>query len=143
MESKEEAIRLLKKRMHQQMNVLPEKDIKPENIQYYVSSLMMQREEMHQEERIRQEEEEEQELLDGADGEDVSEENGEYEEMPSELEYIKKPEEFPAAMKDIKVPETKETQHERAKNEYEKAMHAVDEEEMFGFRKLHWLNIKG
>lgn len=143
MESKEEAIRLLKKRMHQQMNVLPEKDIKPENIQYYVSSLMMQREEMYQEERIRQEEEEEQELLDGADGEEVSEENGEYEEMPSELEYIKRPEEFPAAMKDIKVPETKETQHERAKNEYEKAMHAVNEEEMFGFRKLHWLNIKG
>ena len=59
MESKEEAIRLLKKRMHQQMNVLPEKDIKPENIQYYVSSLMMQREEMHQEESIRQEEDEE------------------------------------------------------------------------------------
>ena len=120
MESKEEAIRLLKKRMHQQMNISPEKEINPENIQYYVSSLMMQREEMYQEESMRQEEDEEQDLHDGADVEEVSEENGEYEE-----------------------PETKETQHERAKNEYEKTMHAVDEEEMFGFRKLHWLNIKG
>ncbi len=143
MESKEEAIRLLKKRMHQQMNISPEKEINPENIQYYVSSLMMQREEMYQEESMRQEEDEERNLHDGADAEEVSEENGEYEEIPSELECIKKPEEFPAAMKDIKVPETKETQHERAKNEYEKTMHAVDEEEMFGFRKLHWLNIKG
>lgn len=143
MESREESIRLLKKRMHRQMNASPEKDIKPENIQYYVSSLMMQREEMYQKENMRQEENEEQELHDGAAGEETSEENGEYEEMPSDLEYIKKPEEFPPALKDIKVPETKESQHERAKNEYEKVLHAVDEEEMFGFRKPHWLNIKG
>ena len=77
MESKEEAIRLLKKRMHQQMNISPEKEINPEKIQYYVSSLMMQREEMYQEESMRQEEDEERNLHDGADAEEVSEENGE------------------------------------------------------------------
>lgn len=144
MKSKEESIRLLKKRMHQQMNVSPEKDIKPENIQYYVSSLMMQREEMYQKESMRQEEDEKQEFYADADGEEVAAEgNEEFEEMPVDPEYIKKPGELPPAMKDIKVPETMEGQHERAKNEYEKVLHAVDEEEIFGFRNAHWLNIKG
>lgn len=143
MKSKEESIRLLKKRMHQQMNVSPEKDIKPENIQYYVSSLMMQREEMYQKESMCQEEDEIQELNAGADGEEAAGEHEEYEEMPADPEYIKKPEEFSSAMRDIKVPETMEVQHERAKNEYEKVLNAVDEEEIFGFRRPHWLNIKG
>ena len=71
------------------------------------------------------------------------EESEAYEEIPSDIEYIKKLEEIPPAIKDIKVPETMEARHERAKNEYEKVLQAVDEEEIFGFRKPHWLNIKG
>lgn len=132
MESNVESIRLLKKRMHHQMSTSSENDIKPENIQYYVSSLMMQREDIQknisaEEERV----------------EADIEESEVYEEMPADTEYIKKPEEIPPVMKDIKVPETTETQHEKAKNEYEKVLNAADEEEIFGFRGPHWLNIKG
>lgn len=115
MESNDESIRLLKKRMHHQMSTSSENDIKPENIQYYVSSLMMQREEMQQKGDVYQ-------------TEDIHQE---------------KFEEIPPVIKDIKVPETAEARHERAKNEYEKVLNAVDEEEIFGFRRPHWLNIKG
>lgn len=144
MESNDESIRLLKKRMHQQMNVPSEKDIIPENIQYYASSLMMQREDAYQKESMRQKEDEQQEALeDGDEEEAAAEEKEEYEEMPVDAVYIKRTEEIPPVMKDIKVPETIEAQHERAKNEYEKVLHAADEEEIFGFRRRHWLNIKG
>ena len=56
MELKDESIRLLKKRMHHQMSVSSENDIKPENIQYYVSSLIMQKEDMYRKESICQRE---------------------------------------------------------------------------------------
>lgn len=144
MESRDESIRLLKKRMHHQMNISSENDIKPENIQYYVSSLAMQREDMHQKESMRQREDMEQEVrTDGNTAEDSMEESEKYEEMPADTGYIKKTGEIPPIMRDIKVPETTEAKHERAKNEYEKVLHAVDEEEIFGFRKPQWLNIKG
>lgn len=144
MESRDESIRLLKKRMHHQMSVSSENDIKPENIQYYVSSLMMQREDMSQKEIIRQEEDARQDMSAEEDkAEEAAEESEEYEELTADTEYIEMPREIHPVIKDIKVPETIEAQHERGKNEYEKVLHTVDEEEIFGFRKPHWLNIKG
>ncbi len=150
MRSKDESIRLLKKRMHHQMSISSENDIKPENIQYYVSSLMMQREDMYQKESmsqredVYQQEDVRQEVgTDGNKAEDSMEESEKYEAMPPDTEYIKKPSEIPPAIKHIKVPDTMEAKHERAKNEYEKVLNAADEEEIFGFRRPHWLNIKG
>lgn len=144
MESTDESIRLLKKRMHRQMSISPENDIKPENIQYYFSSLMMQREDIQQKESMRQTEDIQQNIrADEERAEADIEESEVYEEMPADTEYIKKPEEILPVMKDIKIPETTEAQHEKAKNEYEKVLNAVDEEEIFGFRRPHWLNIKG
>ena len=150
MELKDESIRLLKKRMHHQMSVSSENDIKPENIQYYVSSLIMQKEDMYRKESIcqredmyHQEDVRQEVRTDGNKAEASEEESEAYEEIPSDIEYIKKLEEIPPAIKDIKVPETMEARHERAKNEYEKVLQAVDEEEIFGIRKPHWLNIKG
>lgn len=144
MESNVESIRLLKKRMHLQMSTSSENDIKPENIQYYVSSLMMQREDIHQKESMRQTEDIQQKISAEEERAEAGIEESEvYEEMSADTEYIKKPEEIPPVMKDIKIPETTEAQHERAKNEYEKMLNAVDEEEIFGFSRPHWLNIKG
>lgn len=147
MESNDESIKLLKKRMHQQMSVSSENDIKPENIQYYVSSLMMQKEDVRQKEEQQREEDEQgarQNLRSEEDKEEAADkESEEYKDLPMDIESIKKPGEIPPLMKDIKVPEAMEGQHERAKTEYEKVLQAVDDEEIFGFRKPHWLNIKG
>lgn len=155
MESKDESIRLLKKRMHHQMSVSSENDIKPENIQYYMSSLAMQREDMNKKERTHMEEDiyredmykEENAHKDIRAGENKAEtslkESEEYETVPSDTEYIKKSPEIPPAIKHIKVPGAMDAKHGRAKNEYEKVLNAADEEEIFGFKRPHWLNIKG
>lgn len=44
METNEDSIKMLEMRMRRQMNNSPEKNIKPENIQYYVSSAMLHQE---------------------------------------------------------------------------------------------------
>lgn len=48
MEPKEDSIKMLEMRMRQQLNASPEKNIKPENIQYYISSAMLHKEGIQQ-----------------------------------------------------------------------------------------------
>lgn len=49
METKEDSIKMLEMRMRRQLNLLSGKSIRPENIQYYVSSSVLQRGEPQQE----------------------------------------------------------------------------------------------
>ncbi len=48
MEPKEDSIKMLEMRMRRQLNLSSDKNIKPENIQYYVSSATLQKEETQQ-----------------------------------------------------------------------------------------------
>lgn len=142
MKSKDESIQMLKMRIQNHMNISSENVIRPENIQYYTSSLMMQREEMQQKENLRQKEDAQQDIhIDEEEAETVEKEDEEYIETPDDIEYIKGHSEIPPVLKDIKVPEQTEVQHERAKNGYEKVLHS--EEDLFGYKEMHWLNIKG
>lgn len=142
MMSDEESIRMLEMRMRHQVNPSLEKDFVCQNIQYYVSSVMMQEEGGRREAQL-------EETSHAVQAEDKkAQENDklpakESERLPAETRPIQKIDELPMMPESEKGFETMEVQQARGKSEYEKIRQLIEFGNCPDERGLFYLNEKG
>lgn len=140
MEPKEDSIKMLEMRIRHQMNLSTDKNLKPENMQYYIpSSGMATPEEQQQAESAGTEN-----LQQAASvGEDGTEGQMLYENPPADMDYIERAGEMAQMIESIELSETKEAQHARARNGYERVSRLLDDEMSFETKENHLLDAKG
>lgn len=163
MESNEDSIKILEMRIRQQMNHSSKKNLKPENIQYYVSSsAMLHRQDLEQdlpsdakivlnpdinfkEEILQQkthiEGEDLQQDVSGGEGE-TADQSG-FENLPVDTEYIDRASEMAQMIEHIEISEAKEAQHVKARSGYERVRRSLDTEKTIDMKKSHLFDAKG
>ncbi len=142
MRSDEESIRTLKMRMRHQVNPALEKELVCQNIQYYVSSAMIQKEGERREAQL-------EETSHAARVEDKKmRENDklpaeESERLPAGTGHVQKVDELPTMPENVKGFETMEAQQARGKSEYEKIRQLIEFGNCPDERGLFYLDEKG
>ncbi len=142
MMSDEEAIRMLEMRMRHQANPSLEKEIVCQNIQYYVSSVMLLEEGGRREAKM-------EEASHAAQEEDEkTRENDtlptkENERLPVVAGHVQKTGELPTMPEGVKGLEMAEAQQARGKSEYEKIRQSMEFGDCPDERGLFYLNEKG
>ena len=140
--SDEESIRMLEMRMRHQVNPSLEKDIVCQNIQYYVSSVMMQEEGERREAQMEETSHAVQAEDKGTRENDTlpTEEN---ERLTAGAGHVQKIDELPTMPENVKGFETMEAQQARGKSEYEKIRQLIEFGNCPDERGLYYLNEKG
>lgn len=158
MRSDEESIEMLKKRMRHQVNPSLEKDIVRQNIQYYVSSTMLQKEEERREEELgvrfhtpQMAEEKPRENAKLPEKEKEPLPTREDEPLPVDVKHMQKPggvssmAEYEKISEIAEMSETLETieaQQLRGKNEYERLRRSIEFGESVDEKGFYYLNEK-
>lgn len=161
MEPKEDSIKMLEMRIRHQMNLSAEKNMKPENMKYYVPPSGMIRNEEQQSDgkgNLQQaafmagsENPQQPVPMVGREnpqqaapiGGDETDGQMLYENLPADTEYIERSDEMSQMIESIDLSETKEAQHARAKNGYERVSRLLDDEEGSKIKENHLLDAKG
>ena len=126
MESNEDSIKILEMRIRQQMNVSLQKNMKPENVKYYMPSAELSKPVMPIS--------------------DVPESVSQAAEVnpPADAEYIDRAVGVPPMpeFEHIEIPESKESQHAKALTGYETSR-SLDRKGTFRMEDMHFLDAKG
>lgn len=126
MESNEDSIKILEMRIRQQMNVSLQKNMKPENVKYYMPSAEISKPVMPIS--------------------DVPESVSQAAEVnpPADAEYIDRAVGVPPMpeFEHIEIPESKESQHAKALIGYETSR-SLDRNGTFRMEDMHFLDAKG
>lgn len=126
MESNEDSIKILEMRIRQQMNVSLQKNMKPENVKYYMPSAELSKPVMPIS--------------------DVPESVSQAAEVnpPADAEYIDRAVGVPPMpeFEHIEIPESKESQHAKALIGYETSR-SLDRNGTFRMEDMHFLDAKG
>ncbi len=126
MESNEDSIKILEMRIRQQMNVSLQKNMKPENVKYYMPSAELSKPVMPIS--------------------DVPESVSQAAEVnpPADAEYIDRAVGVPPMpeFEHIEIPESKESQHAKALTGYETSR-SLDRNGTFRMEDMHFLDAKG
>ena len=131
MESNEDSIKILEMRIRQQMGYSLQKNMKPENLKYYMPSAVQPKPDIHQEIHT----ENAQFVHSAADAVKPG--------IPAvgDIDHVIGP---PPMMEyeHIEIPEPKEVQHARAMSGYERS-HSLERKEIFNMEGKHFLDSKG
>lgn len=167
MEPSEEAIKMLETRMRSQMGRPSEKSMNPENLQYFLSHVMRQREDIWQDIRGGEEKETDEWMISGngfgdqaaaagtASGQayikeqaypiaDAAEEvRVDYENMLADAKYIEKVGRIAHMMGQKEASEANEVQHKRARSGYERVSREQDGTGLSRISRRHLVDMKG